>query len=249
MKRVELVLLALISRAAAGTGVCRGPDGHDGTPGMQGAPGRDGRPGENGDTGDAGMLSGVVGEQGKMGPQGDPGQPGSHGSRGFVGPSGSDGEPGPPGPRGQKGESGEGGGLAGKERPAFSVVKITTTDPRPEDPIIFDKFITNEGDCFNIRNGIFYTCKPGWYYFTYNIVSEGGLCINIMKNDRKEAGFCDVAGRQSNWLQYQMNSGGTVLQLRMNDRVWLETTPGNNQIFGSEDINSVFSGFLIFPAE
>ncbi|XP_067826795.1 complement C1q subcomponent subunit A-like [Heptranchias perlo] len=249
MKHVGLVLLVLITRVAPGTGVCRAPNGHDGLPGQQGSPGRDGRPGEKGDTGDPGLFSGIVGEKGKMGPRGDPGLPGTHGFRGYVGPTGLSGEPGLPGQRGQKGRSGQGGGLVGKERPAFSVVKTTSNDPAPGKPVTFDKHITNEGNCFETRSGIFHSCKNGWYYFTYNIVSEGNLCINIMKNTRKEVGFCDSGGSRNNWYKYQMNSGGTVLRLKKGDTVWLQTTEGNNNIFGSEDLNSVFSGFLLFPAE
>ncbi|XP_067873672.1 complement C1q subcomponent subunit A-like [Heterodontus francisci] len=249
MMRVGLVLFVLITRAAAGTGECRAPDGQDGLPGAKGARGRNGRPGENGDTGDPGIPSGIVGEPGMKGLQGNPGQPGIHGPRGYVGPTGPRGEPGPPGSKGQKGQSGQGGGRAGKERPAFSAVKNTSSDPAPEKPMTFNKFITNEGGCFNIASGIFLTYKPGWYYFTYNIASDGKLCINIMKNNRKEAGFCDARGSGSSWPKYQMNSGGTVLRLSKGDQVWLQTTQGNNKVFGSDDISSVFSGFLLFPAE
>ncbi|XP_078095323.1 complement C1q subcomponent subunit A-like isoform X2 [Mustelus asterias] len=249
MMHMGLVLFLLITRAAAGTGVCRAPNGQDGLPGAPGAPGRNGRPGENGDTGDPGMHTGTFDTAGTKGHQGDPGPPGTPGPRGYVGPAGQRGHTGSAGPKGQKGQSGQGGGLQGRERPAFSVVKVTTADPVPGKPVIFDRAITNEGNCFNTGDGKFETYKAGWYFFTYNMVSEGKLCVSIMKNGQKAAGFCDTHGSKDTWHKYQVNSGGTVLQLNKNDKVWLETKLGHSNVFGSEDLNSVFSGFLLFPAE
>ncbi|XP_041062714.1 complement C1q subcomponent subunit A-like isoform X2 [Carcharodon carcharias] len=249
MMHVGLVLFALITRAAAGTSPCQAPNGQDGLPGAPGAPGRDGRPGEDGDTGDPGMHTGILGEPGVKGQRGNPGPPGTPGLRGYVGPTGPIGEAGLAGAKGQKGQSGQGGGLQGKERPAFSVVKVTTNDPVPGRPVMFDRAITNEGECFKMALGKFLSCKAGWYYFTYNMISEGKLCINIMKNNRKEAGFCDTHGSKNNWQKYQMNSGGTVLRLNKRDEVWLQTTQHHSDVFGSDDLNSVFSGFLLFPAE
>ncbi|XP_051894912.1 complement C1q subcomponent subunit A-like [Pristis pectinata] len=249
MKWVGLLLLILLTRSAADTSECPAPDGEDGQPGMPGTPGRNGRPGDKGNTGDPGKASSILGERGKQGPPGDPGLPGTHGPRGYVGPMGPKGEVGPPGPKGQKGQSGLGGGLAGRERPAFSAARTIAGNPNPGSPVIFDKNITNEGGCFHLHSGKFLTCKAGWYFFTYNVVTEGKLCIKIMKNNRKEAGFCDTAASSVSGASYQMNSGGTVLRLKKNDQVWLQTVPDHNNIFGSNEINSVFSGFLLFPDE
>ncbi|XP_072442928.1 complement C1q subcomponent subunit A-like [Chiloscyllium punctatum] len=247
MIREGLLLFVLITRAAAGTGGCRAPDGKNGLPGAPGQPGRNGRPGQDGDTGEPGIYTGIRGEPGVKGQRGNPGHPGKNGPKGYVGPAGPRGSPGTPGLKGQKGESGQGGGLQGTERPAFSVIKNTTNDPFPERPIMFDKVITNEGECFRVDLGKFHCCKGGWYFFTYNMVSEGKLCVNIMKNSRKTVGICDTHGSKNNWQQNQMNSGGTVLKLRKGDEVWLQTTPGYNNVFGSDEVNSVFSGFLLFP--
>ncbi|XP_059807649.1 complement C1q subcomponent subunit A-like isoform X2 [Hypanus sabinus] len=248
MECVGLVLFLLMAETAAAA-ECRAPDGQDGKPGNQGPPGRDGRRGEKGDTGDPGMASHILGEPRKKGQPGDPGLPGAHGPRGYVGRMGPKGEPGPPGPKGQKGQSGRGSGLVGVDRPAFSVVRTIATQHNPKHRVIFNRNITNEGGCFQINSGTFLTCKAGWYFFTYNVVTTGELCINIMKNNKKEAGFCDLAARSSTRANYQMNSGGTVLKLNINDQVWLQTKPGFHNIVGSDEVNSVFSGFLLFPDE
>ncbi|XP_048417810.2 complement C1q subcomponent subunit A-like isoform X2 [Stegostoma tigrinum] len=247
MIREGLLLFALITRAAASTGGCRAPDGKDGLPGEPGEPGRDGRPGENGNTGEPGMYTGIHGEPGMKGRRGNPGQPGKNGPKGYVGPAGPKGLPGAPGAKGQKGESGQGVGQQGKERPAFSVIKNASNNPSPASPVRFDKVITNEGECFDINQAKFRCCKNGWYFFTYSMVSNGKLCVNIMKNRNKEIGLCDTHGSKNSWQSNQLNSGGTVLRLRKGDEVWLQTTPGHNNIFGSAEINSIFSGFLLFP--
>ncbi|XP_062889474.1 complement C1q subcomponent subunit C-like [Mobula hypostoma] len=250
MECVGLMLFLLLAQAAvADTIECRAPKGQDGKPGNPGPRGRDGRRGDDGDTGDPGMASHILGEPRKMGPPGDPGLPGAHGPRGYAGRMGPKGEPGPPGPKGQKGQSGRGSGLVGVDRPAFSVMRTIAGHPHPNHRVIFNRNITNEGGCFQTDSGTFLTCKAGWYFFTYNVVTEGKLCINIMKNNKKEAGFCDLAAESNTGARYQMNSGGTVLRLNINDQVWLQTVPDFNNIFGSSDINSVFSGFLLFPDE
>ncbi|XP_072887739.1 complement C1q subcomponent subunit A-like [Hemitrygon akajei] len=250
MQCVGLVLFLLMAEtAAADTIECRAPDGQDGKPGNQGPPGRDGRRGEKGDTGDPGMASHILGEPRKKGQPGDPGLPGAHGPRGYVGRMGPRGEPGPPGPKGQKGQSGRGSGLVGVDRPAFSVVRTIATQHNPKHRVIFNRNITNEGGCFQLNSGTFLTCKAGWYFFTYNVVTTEKLCINIMKNNKKEAGFCDLAASSNTRANYQMNSGGTVLKLNINDQVWLQTKSGYHNIVGSDEVSSVFSGFLLFPDE
>ncbi|XP_069775276.1 complement C1q subcomponent subunit A-like [Narcine bancroftii] len=249
MKGVGLLLLILMAQAAANNKRCRGPDGQDGNPGNPGKPGRNGRVGEKGDTGDPGEASNVRGVVGEKGAPGDPGLPGVPGPRGYFGQIGPQGETGSPGLKGKKGQSGQRGGLVDNDRPAFSAVKVSSNHTSIGNIVSFDKHIVNKGDCFQTENGIFLTCKAGWYYFTYNLVTTGKLCINIMKNNQKQAGFCDVRAHINNDHQYQMNSGGIVVRLKMKDQVWLQTLPNFNNIFGSDEVNSVFSGFLLFPDE
>lgn len=247
MRDVGLLLLILTIPNVADASECRAPDGQAGKAGQPGITGRAGRPGARGDTGDPGATSGTSDVPIKRGPAGDPGSPGKHGSKGHVGQTGPIGENGPYGPQGQKGHSGQGGGLRGKERPAFSAV-ISSMGRSSHGPIItFDRMITNEGLCFQRGTGKFLTCKAGWYYFTYNIATGGKLCIKIMKNNVEVAGFCDVAASVYSRSNYQINSGGVVLRLKKQDQVYLEMVPEYNNIYGSDEVNSVFSGFLLFP--
>ncbi|XP_078281361.1 complement C1q subcomponent subunit A-like [Rhinoraja longicauda] len=246
MRGVGLLLLILMMPTVADAIKCV-PDGQDGNPGAPGTAGRDGRPGTRGDTGNPGAASGTVDAPQKRGPPGDPGSAGNHGRKGHIGQVGLIGEDGPHGPQGQKGSSGQGGGLRGRERPAFSAVISSIPPPSYRKPIIFNRYITNEGNCFERASGKFLTCKAGWYYFTFNIATRGKLCINIMRNNIKEAGFCDVAATKSQRPNIQINSGGIVLRLKRQDQVWLETLPDYNNIYGSADVTSIFSGFLLFP--
>lgn len=117
--------------------------------------------------------------------------------------------------------------------------------PRREQPIRFDRVITNENGHYENRYGRF-TCKiPGLYYFTYHATSRGNLCINIKKGQgtkgEKVVTFCDYVHNV-----YQVTTGGVVLRLQGEESVWLEPTE-KNSLVGIEGADSIFSGFLLFP--
>ncbi|NWV66685.1 C1QB protein, partial [Malurus elegans] len=119
--------------------------GAPGLPGMPGMPGRDGRDG----------LKGAKGEP-------EPGQPGKAGPPGPPGPRG------PPGPSGLPGPKGLPGDYKITSKSAFSAARSISTYPRREQPVRFDRIITNEGGHYENRYGRF-TCRlPGTYYFTYH---------------------------------------------------------------------------------
>ncbi|XP_042199434.1 complement C1q subcomponent subunit A isoform X1 [Callorhinchus milii] len=252
--RCAALLLMLVTGAATDS-ECKAPDGRDGLLGMKGSPGRNGRQGEKGDRGEPAGLPPSIGsgQPGLKGRQGDPGKAGIPGIKGYAGLPGLLGESGAAGEKGRKGQSGEGGGLHGSERPAFSVAKVTSHPPSPKSSVKFTKVITNEGGCFRVNTGQFVCCKSGWYYFTYNAVAVGDLCVQIKVSHHPDtkghtiASFCDTSSSSQN--KYQMNSGGTVLHLSELDKVWLQVKENKNKMYGSEERNSVFSGFLLFPDE
>uniref|UniRef100_A0A8C0IUC3 Complement C1q A chain n=1 Tax=Chelonoidis abingdonii TaxID=106734 RepID=A0A8C0IUC3_CHEAB len=97
---------------------------------------------------------------------------------------------------------------------------------------------------YNAETGQF-TCRvPGVYYFAFQVISSGNLCLSLIRNERKELGVCDSNSRGI----LQVNSGSGVLQLAKNDQVWLESDPRQgNRVYDGTEADSVFSGFLLFP--
>ncbi|KAM9687039.1 complement C1q subcomponent subunit A isoform 1-T1 [Trichechus inunguis] len=220
--------------------VCRAPDGKDGAAGKPGRPGRPGLKGEQGEPGAAGIRTGI---RGLKGDQGEPGAPGRAGNVGFPGPSGPPGVSGLPGVKGIKGNAGN---IKDQPRPAFSAVR--RNPPMGGNVVIFDTVITNQEGPYQNHSGRFVCAVPGYYYFTFQVVSKWDICLSIMSSTRSQVqrslGFCDTNSKGL----FQVVSGGTVLQLQHGDQVWIEKDPTKGRIYQGSEADSIFSGFLIFPS-
>ncbi|NXP93777.1 C1QB protein, partial [Passerina amoena] len=130
--------------------------GAPGLPGMPGIPGRDGR-------------DGLKGAKGEPEWRGEPGVPGARGQPGKVGPIGLPGITGLPGIMGPPGPTGEPGDYKVTFKSGFSAARSISSYPRREQPIRFERVLTNEQGHYENRYGRF-TCRvPGTYYFTYHV--------------------------------------------------------------------------------
>ncbi|NXY39527.1 C1QA protein, partial [Pomatorhinus ruficollis] len=230
-------LAAVLGMALLEDGVCKAPDGKNGSPGL---PGRDGRPGQKGEPGEPGKRkAGIVNARGPKGDAGEPGFPGSPGVSGPPGMPGRSGLLGMPGPPGEKGSAVT---VLEQPRPAFSASRLSP--PRSGTTVVFDRVITNQENSYNPQTGKF-TCKiPGLYYFTFQVVSSGDLCLAITKNGLRVVSFCD---NNSQGI-LQVNSGSSVLSLALGDQVSLTTDPARgSSIYSGTEADSVFSGFLVSP--
>ncbi|NXI95811.1 C1QA protein, partial [Psophia crepitans] len=229
-------LAAVLGTVLPQDGMCQAPDGKAGFPGV---PGLDGRPGQKGDRGDPGKSTQTAGIQGFKGDAGEPGPPGIPGNQGYPGLPGAPGLPGQPGPKGNKGKVGN---IWDQPCPAFSASR--RSPPSVGRTVVFDNIITNQENSYSPETGEF-TCRiPGVYYFAYQVVSNGDLCLSITKNKERVVSFCDHNSRN----MLQVNSGSTVLSLAMGDQVSVSTDPARGRmIYSGSEADSVFSGFMLFP--
>uniref|UniRef100_A0A8C0Q518 Complement C1q subcomponent subunit A n=1 Tax=Canis lupus familiaris TaxID=9615 RepID=A0A8C0Q518_CANLF len=236
---LALCVLATSLASAVTQDVCRALDGRDGAAGTPGRPGRPGLKGEQGEPGAPGMRTGI---RGLKGDQGDPGPPGNPGNMGFPGPSGLMGLPGIPGRRGPKGNPGN---IRDQPRPAFSAIR--RNPPTGGNVVIFDTVITNQEGPYQ-NHGRFICAVPGYYYFTFQVVSKWDICLSIVSSGRaqirRSLGFCDTNSKGI----FQVVSGGMALQLQQGDQVWIEKDPIKGRIYQGPEADSIFSGFLIFPS-
>ncbi|XP_053308178.1 complement C1q subcomponent subunit A [Spea bombifrons] len=235
-----MVLLTLTVDTHSQSDVCRAADGAHGQNGIIGRPGR---PGQKGDRGEPGLMSSKDQLIATKGDPGEPGAPGEPGRIGYIGLQGPPGLAGDPGPKGSKGALAD---IANEKRPAFSAVNPKVI----QNVVVFSQTITNQENTYNQETGKFGCVDPGYYYFTFQVVSSGDLCLYIMveresQKKTKLLSFCDVNARN----QHQVNSGGTVLKLKKNDQVWIETNPEKKRIASPLEVSSVFSGFLLFPPQ
>ncbi|KAM4016261.1 complement C1q subcomponent subunit A-like [Anomaloglossus baeobatrachus] len=177
--------------------------------------------------------------KGDSGSSGLPGEPGNVGYIGLEGPAG------PPGDQGPKGASGTMEDVKTQRRPAFSAVQPKIKDNR----LLFTQTITNEANVYDTSTGAFSCSEAGYYYFTFQVVSLGDLCLQIWVkkhgvSGKKLLSFCDRNIRN----QPQVNSGGSVLNLDPGDQVWIEADAKFRKIAGA-DVSSIFSGFLLYPKD
>nr|SOR70252.1 TPA: adiponectin C [Callithrix jacchus] len=236
-----VVCVLAISLASTVTqDVCQAPNGKDGVAGRPGRPGRPGLKGEQGEPGAPGIRTGI---QGLKGDQGEPGPPGSPGKMGYPGPSGLPGIHGMPGIKGIKGNPGN---IRDQPRPAFSAIR--RNPPMGGNVVIFDTVLTNQEGPYQNNSGRFVCAVPGYYYFTFQVVSKWDICLFIASSSRgqvrRSLGFCDANSKGI----FQVVSGGTVLHLQRGDQVWIEKDPSKGRIYQGSEADSVFSGFLIFPS-
>ncbi|XP_054472881.1 complement C1q subcomponent subunit A [Anoplopoma fimbria] len=227
---------------------CRGTDGRAGE---AGAPGRNGYPGVKGQKGESAVkddgpvnvdvLLRLKGEQGSRGPQG---VMGPKGFRGHLGAYGDPGALGRPGPEGKS--IGHGGQLSPQQgRSAFSVIRTDNSYPAIGQAVTFQSTVVNTRDDFNVATGQFHCRVPGVYYFNFHSLAKVSVCLRITSSALTDKlGFCDY-----NRNIDQVLSGGVVLQLRVGQRVWLESFRENqrdSEIRDNQEKRIIFNGFLLF---
>lgn len=138
------------------------------------------------------------------------------------------------------------GNIRDQPRPAFSAVRRNS--PRSSSTVVlFDTVITNQEGPYRSDTGHFHCTVPGFYYFSFQVVATGDTCLSIVSSSRGQQrnspGFCDTSNRGL----FQI-SGGTTLQLQQGDEVWIEKDRSKGNIYQGSEVDSVFSGFLIFPS-
>lgn len=187
-------------------------------------------------------LAALKGDKGEDGPIGDIG---AKGFNGLLGP------PGPIGPPGNPGSS-VGSRLSNAKKAAFTVMRNINENPGYNQPVKFNEILTNLNDDFNANTGHFKCKVAGVYYFVFHAVSEGDLCLKLRSNNNAQVNllFCDYNQRRTSISQVM--SGGFVIELALENEVWLEPFKITGRIKETNRMStnekSVFSGFMIFAS-
>ncbi|XP_068427629.1 otolin-1-A isoform X2 [Clinocottus analis] len=213
----------------------RGQVGERGPPGLRGEPGVNGTDGAKGARGEPGLPGG----KGDTGHRGPPGPPGGRGMAGQRGERGAKGGRGPRGPKGPPGESVE------PVRSAFSVGLFPSRSfPPPGLPVKFDKVFYNGEGHWDPALNKFNASYPGVYLFSYHITVRNrpvraALVVNGIKKLRtRDSLYGQDIDQASNLALMQLSEG---------DQVWLETLRDWNGVYSSNEDDSTFSGFLLYP--
>ncbi|KAJ8385975.1 hypothetical protein AAFF_G00177960 [Aldrovandia affinis] len=156
-----------------------------------------------------------------------------------MGGNGAQGPPGPPGPPGPQGVAGPPGppGNAIIQHSAFAV-RLGYNFPSPNQKIIFREPLYNAQNHYSISTGMFTCVVPGVYQFDFHVT----IYQNVGNIDLRRNGELVLHSFTTQQNGYVTASGGTILQLKKGDQVWLQANYGGNGV--TQD--SFFSGHLLF---
>ncbi|XP_062399592.1 eosinophil peroxidase-like [Sardina pilchardus] len=152
-----------------------------------------------------------------------------------VGPrTGGKGERGPPGPQGPPGPPGPAGNAA---RAAFAL-RLGYNFPHPGKPIAFKDVIYNEQHLYSTQTGVFTCAEAGVYQFDFHCT----LYQNVGNVDLRHNDKLVLHSFTTQQNGYVTATGGTILQLKAGDRVYLSANYGGNGLTA----DSFFSGHILF---
>lgn len=229
-----------------GAAAIPGSPGHNGLPGRDGMRGERGEPGVSvkGEKGDIGF--GQIGLPGGEGPRGERGFPGLKGLPGKVGPRGMSGDRGSEGRQGDTGLKGEKGESGHSRKSAFTALKTGVQTGNIGDVVTFQETTTNINNHFSLQTSKF-TCQvPGTYVFMFaiGVFHTTDPVIWLVKNGNR---VLSVLARTGGNSDYDHTSNSAILDLQVNDKVWLQFAHHNGRRIHSDGHRySSFSGFLLY---
>ncbi|VDI04871.1 complement C1q tumor necrosis factor-related protein 3-like [Mytilus galloprovincialis] len=125
------------------------------------------------------------------------------------------------------------------EYAAFTAI-TTNGDALPNGPIIYDKVITNVGQAYSSRSGIFHAPVPGVYSFSFSLMGlhSNTVYMYLYKNNAEVTRLYTAGGGK-----HEVASNTVHLSLEKGDEVYTKGTEGK-KLYASEPYN-LFSGVLI----
>ncbi|XP_029699596.1 complement C1q and tumor necrosis factor-related protein 9-like [Takifugu rubripes] len=134
-------------------------------------------------------------------------------------------------------------------RPAAFTAKLNVHDsyPKHSGVLKFGKVELNEGKGYSPETGIFTCPTDGLYLFMVHITVYGEGQSVLVKNGEKVASLHHT--NQPDQLSYnssQVATMSSVIKLARKDEVWVNLWgQGRNDIFATEDNDTIFTGFYL----
>ncbi|XP_040903072.1 complement C1q and tumor necrosis factor-related protein 9-like [Toxotes jaculatrix] len=122
-------------------------------------------------------------------------------------------------------------------------LNISDSYPCHSGVLKFATVLLNEGGGYSPSTGIFTCTEDGFYHFTVNASVYGRGQCGLFKNGEKVVSLYHTSLPDK---CSQVASVSCVVKLRKGDEVWVNLWgPGRNDIFATEDNDTVFSGFRL----
>lgn len=133
--------------------------------------------------------------------------------------------------------------------PAAFTAKLRVQDSHPKHPgaLRFATVELNEGQGYDPDTGVFTCPADGLYLFVVHVTVYGKARCALVKNGEKVSSLLHT--NQPDRLSYnssQVASMSSVIRLSRKDEVWVNLWgPGPNDIFATEDNDTIFTGFCL----
>lgn len=119
--------------------------------------------------------------------------------------------------------------------------------PKHSGVLRFTTVELNEGKAYSPETGIFTCPKDGLYLFIVHVTVYGKAQCALVKNSEKVSSLYHM--NQPDRLSYnssQVASMSSVIKLSQKDEVWVDLWgQGRNDIFSTEDNDTIFTGFCL----
>ncbi|XP_038073602.1 complement C1q and tumor necrosis factor-related protein 9A-like [Patiria miniata] len=128
---------------------------------------------------------------------------------------------------------------------AFTVVRTSDLPGHgdSEKDITYDRVITNIGNRFNFETGHFVCSTNGTYFFTFNVVHDRDVMVELVKNGER---LVAVHGDAAQKLR-TMYTNSAVVELAERDEVWTRLSRSHS-LSGNTQHLTTFTGYLLYPA-
>ncbi|XP_063446080.1 heavy metal-binding protein HIP-like [Mytilus trossulus] len=117
-------------------------------------------------------------------------------------------------------------------------------DISPWNTVVFDKVITNNGNCYNTVNGIFTAPIAGTYYFSSTILTKKNSTVQMsLRVNEKDAMFIFACATN---LTFSSATNSIIVKLNKDDKVKIiKYGPWGSHPFYIHQDWSTFTGFLL----
>ncbi|XP_059169751.1 complement C1q subcomponent subunit B-like [Physella acuta] len=124
----------------------------------------------------------------------------------------------------------------------FTAVLSNTLKLVVNQMLVYNKIVTNAGNAYNIKTGVFTCQTAGMYFFQFHCTASKGskLSVSLVMNKTKVVTLHSYTNQD-----FTMAGNSAVLQLKVGDKVFVQASSAGSVYGTTSDFLNTFSGFLM----